>query len=281
MSETKSISPLMYSAMKQIADASLLNISINANDTRSSDGLLICGVCGEYKQDYLIYDGYEPLKRARQCKCCRTALKKEAELKEEQDHEKRVQNFKAASGLKGRNVDADFTHWKMSQYNEKNYKICQRYAQKFRELFENNQGLLIWGGVGTGKSFAAACIANAIMEQEMSVYMTSSINLSLEEPKVLTSKLLIVDDFGAERRTEYAAEKVFNALNERYNARKPMIITTNLSPSDFKTETDIRYLRMYDRLQEVCYPVQFTGVSYRAGAAIDLKKRMKALLEED
>ena len=41
--------------------------------------------------------------------------------------------------------------------------------------------------------------------------------------------LLIIDDLGAERNTDYALEKVYNVIDSRVRADKPMILTTNLT----------------------------------------------------
>ena len=41
--------------------------------------------------------------------------------------------------------------------------------------------------------------------------------------------LLILDDFGMERGTEYGLEQVFNVIDSRYRSRKPLIVTTNLT----------------------------------------------------
>ena len=73
-----------------------------------------------------------------------------------------------------------------------------------------NIGYLFWGGVGTGKSYLAACIANALMEKEIAVRMTNfatifnDLSASFEGRNEYISRLcsyplLILDDFGMER----------------------------------------------------------------------------------
>ncbi len=74
----------------------------------------------------------------------------------------------------------------------------------------DNIGYLLWGGVGTGKSYLAGCIANALMEQEIAVCMTNfamilgDLAASFEGRNEYISRLcsfplLILDDFGMER----------------------------------------------------------------------------------
>ena len=58
------------------------------------------------------------------------------------------------------------------------------------------------------------------------------------------AKLVIFDDLGAERSTDYALEKVYNIIDTRYRNKLPMILTTNLTIDDMKSESDIRYSRI-------------------------------------
>ena len=129
-------------------------------------------------------------------------------------------------------------------------------------------GLLLWGGVGTGKSFFAGCIANALLAQGVPVLMTNFAKIlgavtgmyGMERQKFLSSlntySLLILDDLGAERNSEYALEQLFGVVDSRYQSRKPMIVTTNLTLEELKHPFDLAHERIYDRLLERCVPVK-------------------------
>ena len=67
--------------------------------------------------------------------------------------------------------------------------------------------------------------------------------------------LLIIDDLGVERSTEYAMEQMFFVIDSRYRSRRPMIITTNLKLSELKNPPDLAHARIYDRILE---PVSYT-----------------------
>lgn len=82
-----------------------------------------------------------------------------------------------------------------------------------------------------------------------------------------TCDLLILDDFGMERRTDYAQEQVFSLIDGRYLARKPLIVTTNLSLQELKHPADMTEQRIFDRILEICVPVCFDGPSLRQGRA--------------
>ena len=78
---------------------------------------------------------------------------------------------------------------------------------------------------------------------------------------ITSPTLLILDDFGIERSTEYALEQIYNIINARYLKSKPTIITTNLNFKDIETEQeDIMLDRIYSRIIEMCLPLRVIGV---------------------
>ncbi len=155
---------------------------------------------------------------------------------------------------------------------------------------KENMGLLFWGKVGTGKSYLAGCIANALMEKEIPVCMTNftAILHTLENSFVGRNEyidrlcrypLLIIDDLGKERGTEYSLEQVYDIIDSRYRSRKPLIVTTNYTYDMIKNPQDTAHARIYDRLREMCVAVMFDGENLRDKIAQDkynsLSNRMK------
>ena len=143
-------------------------------------------------------------------------------------------------------------------------------------MAQTGQGLLFWGNVGTGKTFLAGCIANALMDRNIPVLMTSFPKLinalgglySGERNEYLQNlnhyQLLIIDDLGVERNTPYVLETVYLVIDERYKSGKPFIITTNLSLQELQNPADLEHGRIYDRIMERCTPIAFSGRNYRA-----------------
>ena len=149
-------------------------------------------------------------------------------------------------------------------------------------------GLLLWGDVGTGKSFFAGCIANALLEKGIPVLMTNFSRIlntltgmySDDRNQFIDSlnkySLLIIDDLGIERGTEFSLEQVFNVIDSRYRSKKPMIVTTNLTLDELKHPVDLAHARIYDRILERCVPLKINNQNIRElNAAANMQEARK------
>ena len=144
--------------------------------------------------------------------------------------------------------------------------------------------------MGTGKSFAAGCIANALLDRDVPVLMTNfptilarlSGTFGADRADFLASlgdyDLLIIDDLGAERNTEYAMEQMFSIVDSRYRSGKPMIVTTNLKLDELKRPSDLAHARIYDRILERCAPILFDGKNFRENNAASTKAAARAIV---
>ena len=83
--------------------------------------------------------------------------------------------------------------------------------------------------------------------------------------------LLIIDDLGVERNTEYALEQMFSIIDSRYRCNKPLIVTTNLKLDELKHPPDLAHARIYDRILERCAPILFAGKNFREDTAASTK----------
>ena len=150
-------------------------------------------------------------------------------------------------------------------------------------------GALFTPGSNRAKSYFAGCIANALMEREIPVCMTNfalilgDLAASFEGRNEYISRLcsfplLILDDFGMERGTEYGLEQVYNVIDSRYRSGRPLIVTTNLTLEDLQHPEDTAHARIYDRLIEMCSPVRFTGSNFRKATAQEKMGQLKKLM---
>ena len=281
--------------ISSVAETALSNIAGNPNimpeDFTGEDGLLYCGKCHTRKEREIIWlDG--TVKRVPVvCKCREEAERIKKEQFQKEEEMRSIQRAKISSMMDDTFKTACFENFQIRNGNERHLKIAQKYCKEFQKMYERNQGLLFFGTVGTGKSYTAACIANYLLGKNTSVVMTSFVRILQEMQgfdrereeaftyKLNSVKLLIIDDLGAERSTDYALEKVYGIIDNRYRAKKPLILTTNLTLRQMQEATDIRYTRIYDRIFEMCYPLEFSGVSWRKREAAQRYEETKKILE--
>lgn len=148
---------------------------------------------------------------------------------------------------------------------------ARAYVSHWDEVRKKNVGLLFYGDVGTGKTYIAAAIANELLNQGKKVLMrdfTEISNISAfdsdEYVRSLSAyDLLVLDDLGAERTTEFAMQNVFNVVNRRMESGKPLIVTTNKSMDDLKNPKELTDKRIYDRILAMCTPIFVGGNSKR------------------
>jgi DNA replication protein DnaC len=162
----------------------------------------------------------------------------------------------------------------------------RQYVMDFEAICKRGddmKGLLLYGPPGTGKTHLAACIANALMARYVPVLFTSVIELTglFEDElgevlrRMRSAKLLVLDDLGAERSTDFKVEQVYNVVNSRCNDMKPMIVTTNCTLDEMRGEKDLRYRRIWERVRSMCRPVRMDGESWRKRRTVEAIKRMK------
>ena len=156
-----------YAIMKTVAANGLRNQTRNDGDYEDENGILICGKCGEPRQRFMLFDDptdddpehKSELKVVTMCRCEREEEEREKRKEEAAKDMEKIQRLRNASLLDEKLRGATFDAFKLTKYNERNLKLCRRYAMKFDQMVEKDQGLIFWGSVGSCKSFAAVCIA--------------------------------------------------------------------------------------------------------------------------
>lgn len=248
------------------------------------DGLLHCKKCGEALE--VIIDVPIIGKKKVRCICsCMKKVRDEAEERAKRDELDRNRRICfAGSSLMG-------CTFEKSDETE-HLKMAKNYVRHFDDFRSEGKGLLLYGTVGTGKSHMAACIANDLIEEGFTVLMTNfatMVNIlqsSFEGRQEYINSLnrytlLIIDDLGAERKSDYMQEQVFNIIDARCRSGLPMIITSNLTMQELTEPTDIMCSRIYDRILERCHPIEVTGTSRRIDKGRKEFKQTKMLLKGD
>lgn len=249
------------------------------------DGLLYCGKCHTPVQCRITFEGKEWIMPCI-CKCQKEERERQEQRMKEEEQLLYVRRLKAA-GIQERHLQ-DWTF--ASATDTPSIQMAKRYTENWKKVKAENLGLLLWGDVGTGKSFLAACIANALLEKGVPVLMTNFSKIlnqmgamySDERYRYIASfnrfSLLIIDDLGIERNTEYALEQVYAVIDERYKTGLPLIITTNLTISQLRNPEDVAHARIYSRVLEMCTPVHVPGHDRRTTIGKSKQELVKEVL---
>jgi len=264
------------------------NEPVQQDDDYVKDGLLVCGQCHTPKECEVELLGVLR-KVGCLCKCESEKHKAEQERLRQQQEAMRISRLRT-EGIQ----DRSYRNWTFENddgSNPKQMDKAMRYCLRWNEMYQDNIGLLLWGDVGTGKTYFAACIANYLIDRGVPVLMTNFIRLAnalmtgFDEDRnaYITSldnyRLLIIDDLGAERQSDYMLEQVYNIIDSRYKSRQPLIITTNLPLSEIKTPSEIKYSRIYSRILEMCVPIKFEGTDRRKETSVSKLEKVKKLFE--
>lgn len=265
----------------------------NSGDYTDDEGFLCCGTCRERKEmDITVPESLRPsgVMRVRQnCRCERERYEAQEKARREQDFQIRMERLRR-DGI----TDPAYLKYTFDQDDRRNPEVsdvCLKYVQNWDSMKADNIGILFYGDVGTGKSFLACCIANALLGRLVSVSVTNfprilnTLQGSFDDERqkridrLQQYSLLVIDDLGVERDTAFSVEQVYNVIDTRARSGKPLIVTTNLSMKDLQSPPSLAHSRIYDRVLEMCpIRLKLTGDSRRVGNANDRKNKARRLL---
>ena len=279
----------MNENMKTAIDG-LLTVTPEPEDYTGEDGLLYCGKCRTPKEAYFpegktlipSHDRHPVL-----CACRKKEQEEQQTEQEERRHSQTVDRLKQ-QGF----TDPAMREWTFANDNGR----CQQmenahfFVKQWELMQKENIGLLLWGDVGTGKSFMSSCIANAVIDLGFSAvqtdigYIVSTMESSFEDrrrnlDRILGTDLLLIEDLGTQRCTEYMMEHVFTVVDGRYKNGKPMVITTNFTLNRIShAKSEDPWCRVFDRILERCFPIEFKGTNRRRENGLEMRKAMRKKL---
>jgi DNA replication protein DnaC len=182
-----------------------------------------------------------------------------------------------------RNLPGRYQHANLDMLPPERRKLAEAYLEPFtpESPLGNRQknGLVLYGDTGTGKTFMAAAIGRELaarlgrhhwpvwrevhqLAQRLRDEIARTDLPSRRERDALIdpNRVLILDDLGAERGSDFLAEQLETVIVRRYDDCLPLVVTTNLGPDEIKT----RYGgRVYSRLFEMASIVRLTGTDRR------------------
>ena len=257
----------MNEIVKSLAAESHRRIEIRENDYKVG-GIWYCGICHTPKQ-FVRQVGELHIDAMCLCECQKEAYEREEAAFAREEKEKEIaRRRRECFPVPG------MDEWTFA--NDDHAKpgasaACKRYCDEFSGALRDGTGLLLYGEVGTGKSFLAACIANRLLDDGYRVVFDNArgyADMAFDDKEYFTdaitsADLVVLDDLGMERATEYMKETVFQILDKRCQSGKPLIVTTNLSNEALKAPRGVDEERVYSRLLEKSVPILMKGEDRR------------------
>jgi len=192
--------------------------------------------------------------------------------------EARVATLKERSGLSKRMKGytlANFDHYISPAATRARIRVDE-YLKNWEENREAGRGLYYCGGVGTGKTHLAVGVMNELMARKRvpslfvtvpefldnlrETYMIPGRDLDEWMDTVKNADLLVLDDLGSERPTEWVRERIFVIVNHRYREALPTLFTSNIGPKDLASQLGERTA---SRIIAMCDWISLEGEDYR------------------
>lgn len=195
---------------------------------------------------------------------------------------KQINKLFKNNNLGKRQLNSTFDNYKITNKNKNAYENIKKYVNKLIDG-DTNKGLFITGAYGVGKTYLAACIANEVIKNGKTVVFGTLIQLldfirdSYKDSEVTNKDylslysnvdLLIIDDLGKEKPTDWVLEKLFLIVNNRYNNYLPIVITTNYNRSQLRERLCINNNysivdSIISRLYEMCGGIEINDGDHR------------------
>nr|WP_068792316.1 ATP-binding protein [Brevibacillus laterosporus] len=225
------------------------------------------------------------------CECEAKAAKEEMRRFTEHQQRKEIERRFSISALGKRFEESTFDTFIQREGSEMAFKQAKKYAFEFEQ--SGSLSLMLWGTYGNGKSRLAASVANYLKESGKTVVFQSVPELlerirhtfnkknAETEQQIMTAllqcDLLILDDIGAEKVTDWVNDVLFRVIDGRYRKQLPTLYTSNLKPSELDEKLGSR---IYDRILETCIPIQNKASSYRRVQAEERFEQFRREMQE-
>lgn len=209
--------------------------------------------------------------------------KREEEAERKIAYQRKIEKLFEQSNISKRGMKRTFETFTVNDENKDVFTMSKRYTDCWEKYKEDGTGLIFIGRYGTGKTHLAFAIANSLLIQGIPVIYETFINLmeklkesynnnNLDYYEIIKlyceCDLLIIDDLGKERLSEWVLEKLFQIVNTRYENMLPIIITTNYTEQELIKRLSIgndgkTAESLVSRLNEICLEIDTNFQDYR------------------
>lgn len=250
------------------------------------DGVLHCGYC--HKPKYILHELFGEMRKFPiDCDCIKEC--------QQRIREQRQQREKLIKAENCRRHALRFPHmhqWTFANDDGGSPAItghAKKYVQNFPELKEKGEGLFLMGVTGTGKTFTAAQIINALCDEGYRCLLISFTDIVLELlsmnrekrlsfiDEICNHDLVVFDGYGAEPSTYFSDMNILEIIENCYNKQAPMIVTTSLSQEQLKEGNTTRQV-ILSRMKARCYCLTLGNVKRRNRLASERWGRFRQLL---
>ncbi|KGK88007.1 DNA replication protein [Clostridium sp. HMP27] len=268
-------------------------------DSTSKSNIEKCEICGEPIGLEMVLLGTK-FTVPRMCSCKKKAFEESQKQAQALEKQTRLSQIFNNSLMTKEFKEFTFQNWDHDLGNSKMYDLGLKYVKHFKEMKEQNLGLLIYGQPGNGKTFLSGCIANELLNNFIPVVCVSAIGI-LERIKDSFGKygddgiqsilncldnadLLIIDDLGTENNTAWSRSTMYQILDTRYRKKKPLVVTSNLTMDQLRKRYDQECEdnekgRTFDRLvNEMCTPIENLSPSIRVKKGKEKTKLLGQIL---
>lgn len=195
------------------------------------------------------------------------------EEQEERERNKRRNVLRLFEEIPHHFRDRTFDAYRVTPVTKDAYELARAYPAK-----EGKQSILLMGPPGVGKTHLAAAIAiEQVYQQKAVIFGTvptilgrikstfSGDGATEAEVKnaIMGCSLLVLDDLGKEKPSEWVEETLYEIINARYVRKLPVIITTNVGLKAVEDRYPWNGEAIVSRLFEMCVGVKVGGEDYR------------------